>query len=86
MVASKDSLHRLIDELSERDLNTAQAFLEFLQFRAEAEDPMLRLLRTAPEDDERSTPHEDESAREAWQQYKRGHSVSNEDLRREIGW
>ena len=54
-MATKDALHRLIDELPESQLDTAWRLLEPL--RAD-DDPVLRAFLEAPEDDEPLTPEE----------------------------
>lgn len=45
---------------------------------------MIRTLDNAPIDDEPSTPEEDASAREAFEEYKRGESLSAEQIKREL--
>ncbi len=69
------------------------AFLEFRRgprrfgYReADPSDPVQVALAGAPGDDEPSTPEEDKAAEDAWQAYLRGESVSDDELRREIGW
>ena len=80
-MTTKEALHRLIDELPESVLPNAERYLASLR-----DDPVLRALATAPVDDEPTTPKEDAAAEEAWQAYRRGEFVLNDDLRREIGW
>ena len=77
----KDELHRLVDELPARELHGAKRFLEYLRNMG---DPFLRSLMEAPEDDEPTTPEEDEGAREAWQEYLRGEGISMEEAKRDL--
>ncbi len=77
----KDELHRLVDELPQRELHGAKRFLEYLRNMS---DPVLRALMEAPEDDEPTTPEEDEGAHEAWQEYLRGEARPWEDVRKEL--
>ena len=76
----KDELHRLVDELQARELHGAKRYLEYLRNMG---DPVLRALLEAPEDDEPTTPAEDEGAREAWQEYLRGEAISADEAKRE---
>ena len=79
-MTAKDKLHQVVEELSELE---AEQMLELITRRRER-DPLIELLENAPEDDEPSTPEEDASADEAWEQYKRGEAVSIDELRREF--
>jgi hypothetical protein len=49
---TRDSLHRLIDELPESELEATGRFLHYLRVTA---DPVLRALLEAPPDDELDT-------------------------------
>ena len=80
-MTTKEAIHRLVDQLPEDALPAAERYLSSLR-----DDPVVRKLVAAPLDDEPSTPEEDAGAEEAWQEYLRGETVSNEELRREIGW
>ena len=77
----KDELHRLVDELPQKELHGAKRFLEYLRNMG---DPVLRALMEAPEDDEPTTPEEDEGAEEAWREYLRGEARPWEDVREEL--
>ena len=77
----KDELHRLVDELPQRELQGAKRFLEYLRNMG---DPVLRALSEAPEDDEPTTPEEDEGAEEARQEYLRGAGISMEEAKRDL--
>lgn len=77
---TRELLHELVDGLPQDRLEAARAALESLA------DPVLQALRSAPPDDEPTTPEEDAEAEGAWQAYRQGRSVSNDVLRRELGW
>lgn len=75
----REDLHRLIDELPERDVPTVRRML-----RALAPSPLRKFLAAAPIDDEPLTPEEKAEIREAEGAYRRGEWVSDEDLDREL--
>ena len=77
----KDDLHRLVDELPQKELHGAKRFLEYLRNMG---DPFLQALMEAPEDDEPTTPEEDEGAAEAWQEYLRGEGITMEEAKRDL--
>ncbi len=77
----KDDLHRLVDELPRNELHGAKRYLEYLRNMG---DPFLRALSEAPEDDEPTTPEEDEGAEEARQEYLRGEWISMEEAKRDL--
>ena len=77
----KDELHRLVDELPQKELHGAKRFLEYLRNMG---DPLLQALMEAPEDEEPTTPEEDEGAKEAWREYLRGEARPWEDVREEL--
>lgn len=77
----KEELHRLVDELPEGESHAAKRFLEYLRNMG---DPVLRAMLEAPEDNEPTTPEEDEGAEEAWQEYLRGEARPWEDVRKEL--
>jgi hypothetical protein len=82
-MATKERLHRLVDELSDEDVAAAERALEGLR---NAPDPVARTLTEAPEDDEPYTEEERRLVGEAWEDVKKGHVVSSEELDREFGW
>ncbi len=51
---------------------------------APEQDPLLRILENAPLDDEPTTPEEDASCKEAWEEYKRGEYMTAEEAEREL--
>ena len=77
----KEDLHRLVDELPKKELPVAKRYLEYLR---NMDDPILRTLMEAPDDDEPTTPEEDKVADEAWQEYLRGEARPWEEVRKEL--
>lgn len=71
--------HQLAEELSEHQAQAALTLVEETQ-----QDPMLRALGEAPQDDEPPTPDEDASAREAHAAYLRGEAISADELKPDI--
>lgn len=78
----KKELHRLVDELPDRDLYAAKRFLAYLR---NTRDPLVQKLIEAPYDDEPLTPEEEAAVQEAWEAVARGEVLSDEELRRELG-
>jgi hypothetical protein len=81
-MASRDSLHRLVDDLPETELFRAERMLEVLK---ETAAPSLYTLDSAPEDDEAKTPEETAAVSEAWRDHRAGKSLTTEELKRELG-
>lgn len=79
---TRDSLHRLIDELPESELAAAERFLRYLHATA---DPVLRALLEAPPDDEPETGEERRLVQEAREDLARGEVRTLEEVRRELG-
>jgi hypothetical protein len=77
-VTTKESLHRLIDDLPEVE---AERLLRALQ----TTDPVLRAIELAPEDDEPLSQEERASIRAARAAVARGEVVSHERLLRDLG-
>lgn len=73
MTTTKASLHRLVDELPERELATAERFLAYLR---DTYDPVLRSLEDAPEDDEPLTREDEAAIEEGRAAYRRGETVT----------
>ena len=83
MVAQRrEDLHRAVDQLPDDQVEPAIHLLRDLQAKG---DPLIRLLREAPEDDEELTPEDEAGLREAEEAYKRGKWVSHEEVRRKLG-
>jgi hypothetical protein len=74
--------HELIDALPEDLVATAERYLESLT-QPEG-DPFLRFLGEAPEDDEPTTPEEDQAAEEAWQEYLREGGLRSDEAKRAL--
>jgi bacterioferritin (cytochrome b1) len=75
-MSTRDTLHRLLDELPESELAAAERFLHYLRTTA---DPILRALLEAQPDDERR------AMQEARKELARGEVRTLEDVRRELG-
>lgn len=80
-MTTKAKLHQLVDELPGSELDAAARFLAYLRDMA---DPFERMLNEAPEDDEPTTPEEDQTADEAWEEYRRGEYISAEQAKHEL--
>jgi hypothetical protein len=77
---SRDSLHRLIDDLPESEITRAERLLEVLKDTAEP----LYTLENAPEDNELESAGEATAAAEAWREHREGKSLTTEELKREL--
>jgi hypothetical protein len=75
--ATKQSLHRLIDQMPDDE---AERLLHTLQ------DRVARVLAFAPADTEGLTMEELAAVEEARTAYRRGEWVPGETVRQEIGW
>ena len=75
-------LHKLIDELPEEEIQAAQRYLEFL---STCQDPLVRALESAPEDDEPITDEEREAVDEAERAVAAGDIVSDAHVRAKLG-
>lgn len=73
-------LHKLVEALRPEALAEAHAALKPLT------DPLQRALLAAPVDDEPVTEDDRADLDAARSEYRRGETVSNEDVRRAIGW
>ena len=78
---SRDSLHRLIDDLPESEITRAERLLEVLKETAEP----LYTLENAPEDDEPESAEEAAAVVEAWREHREGKSLTTEELKRQLG-
>lgn len=81
-MTTKDDLHRLVDQLPEGELATAERLLRDL---CGGEDPLLRFLEAAPVDDEPETEEERAAVAAAWEAIRHGEVLTDEELRRELG-
>lgn len=80
--ALKQELHRLLDELSDRDLYTAKRFMAYLR---NTRDPMMQKLVEAPYDDEPLTEEDEAALAEGWEAFARGDVYSDEEVRHQLG-
>jgi hypothetical protein len=78
----RDNLHKLIDELPEADLPTAERVLEALRATA---DPARQALDSAPDDDEPESDEETAAVATAWEEHRKGEHLTTEELRRKLG-
>jgi hypothetical protein len=74
----KEDVHRLVDELPDDELPSAQRLLESLL--AKEQDTLVRHLMQSPIDDEPDTPEERASDEEGWQEYLRGEGRDWKDV------
>jgi hypothetical protein len=81
-MTKRGTLHRLIDELPESELATAETYLHYLRATA---DPVLRALLEAPLDDEPETDEERHAVQEAREDLGRGEVRTLEEVRGELG-
>ncbi|MFN8498288.1 MAG: hypothetical protein U0641_10565 [Anaerolineae bacterium] len=79
MIANREQLHRLVDQLPESEMGTAQRGLEALT--ALGNDPFVQMLHDAQEDDEPLTPDEAALVEEGREQLRRGEGRSLEEIR-----
>lgn len=78
----KERLHKLIDRIPEGEVHAAERFLEYL---SSVDDPVMRALMSAPEDDEPLTDEDREALEEGRRALAEGDVVSDEELRAELG-
>jgi hypothetical protein len=78
---TRERIHQLIDQLSERELATAERLLSEPH---EAHDPVLRALANAPLDDEPLTPEEEAALEEGYADFAAGRMVTDDDLWRRL--
>ena len=79
---AKERLYQLVDRIPEGEVRTAERFLEYL---SASDDPVLRSLMNAPEDDEPTTPEEEEAVRESLEDIEAGRVQTLEEVREELG-
>ncbi len=82
MNVSKESIHKLIDELPEEEVPVAERFLRYLCDIGN--DPVKWALINAPVDDEAVSPKEEDMVNEAKAAYKRGEVLTDEELNQEF--
>jgi hypothetical protein len=79
---TRESLHRLVDDLPETEIVRAERLLAVLKDTAE---PPLGMFENVPEDDEPETAEEVAAVAEAWREHREGKSLTTEELKRELG-
>jgi hypothetical protein len=77
-MASREALHRLIEELPERDMPAVTRFLQALHATA---DPLLTALDAAPPDDEPDDDDFDGGLTEARADAEAGRGITSAELR-----
>jgi hypothetical protein len=77
-MASREALHRLIEELPERDMPAVTRFLHALHATA---DPLLTALDAAPPDDEPDDDDFDGGLTEARADAEAGRGITSAELR-----
>lgn len=77
-MTAKEQLRERVETLTEQQAERTLRMLDDLA------DPLDALLATAPDDDEPTTPEEDEGAREAREEIARGEVYSAEQIKHEI--
>jgi hypothetical protein len=82
-MATKEKLHRLVDDLPESEMAAAERYLEYLSVARH--DPFLQALVNAPLDEEPETEDERTAVAEARAALERGDVISDENLRRDLG-
>lgn len=78
----REALHRLIDDLPEQEIPTAARVLEALRATA---DPVLRILSSAPVDDEADDDDFDGGLTEARREADESQEISHEEVKRRLG-
>jgi hypothetical protein len=78
-VIERDTLHRLVDEIPETEVHTAEKFLSYL--RHSHTEALLKILAQAPEDDEPETPQDAASASVGRSELDRGEGIPWEQVR-----
>ncbi len=79
---TRDRIHQLVDSLSERELAAVERFLAQLQ---NGDDPVLRALAAAPEDDEPLTSEDQVAIQEAYADLAAGRTIPDDELWRRLG-
>ena len=82
---TRDAIRRLVDDLNESDLPTAERLLRALRDTATEADSVLRSLDEAPFDDEPETDEERAAVAEARAEADRGELIPHEEALRRLG-
>jgi hypothetical protein len=79
---AKERLYRLVDQIPAGEVHTAERFLEYL---STSDDPVLRALMNAAEDDEPLSAEDREALEEGRRALAEGDVVTDEELCAELG-
>jgi hypothetical protein len=79
-MTTREKAHKLLDEPPESEI---EPVVEFLASRRE--DPLLRALENAPEDDEPFTAEDEAAVKEAEEDFAAGRTISHEVMLRKYG-
>ena len=77
----RDAVIEVVSRLPGQELHAA---LRYVQFLEEESDPVLRMLRNAPIDEEEETEEERRLVEEAREELRAGQTVSHEEIKREF--
>ena len=80
-MATREELHRLVDELPDRETDSARRVLEFLRL---SRDPVLQAFEEAPLDDEPETAEEAKKVAEAYDDISSGRTFTSEEIRKDL--
>lgn len=81
-MTARETLHRLVDDLTDPDLPTATRLLRAL---SQTSDPVERRLASAPFDEEPDDDDFDGGLTEARQEDVEGRHLSHDEVKRELG-
>jgi len=76
-MATREDLHKLIEDLPEDEIQAATRYLQYLRDRY---DPVLAALLDAPEDDEPETADERQAVAEAQEDLAAGRMVTSDQI------
>lgn len=83
MNLEREELHRMLDEIPEGKLPVVRKYLK--NVRDAADDPVRRAIENAPLDDEPETEKEKQAVEEGKADIRAGRTLSNDELKRELG-
>lgn len=81
-MVTKEHLHKLVDDLPQGEVEAARRYLEYLR---DAGDPLIRVLRQAPLDDEAEDDEERASVAEGRADIAAGRVVRHDEIKQEFG-
>lgn len=77
----REDLHRLVDDLAEKDLEPARRYLAYLW---NTRDPLRQSLMEAPYDDEPLSEEDIADLDAAWEEVAAGRLISHEEARQRL--